>query len=56
MHDLILRGGRIIDPAEGRDEVADVAFIGDKVSAVGTITDPRLIRSATWPARSSCRG
>ena len=36
MHDLMLRGGRVIDPASGRDGVADVAFADGKVAAVGT--------------------
>ena len=35
MADLILRGGRIVDPANARDEVADIAFSGGKVAAVG---------------------
>ncbi len=35
MHDLILKGGRIIDPASGLDETGDIAFSGGKVSAVG---------------------
>jgi dihydroorotase len=35
MTDLILRGGRVIDPASGRDEIADVAFADGKVNAVG---------------------
>ena len=34
-HDLILRNGRIVDPASGRDEVADIAFAAGKVAAVG---------------------
>jgi dihydroorotase len=34
MADLILTGGRVIDPANGRDEVADVAFTDGKVAAV----------------------
>jgi dihydroorotase len=33
--DLILRGGRVIDPASGRDETADVAFADGRVKAVG---------------------
>src|SRR5215470_5609613 len=33
--DLVLRGGRVIDPASGRDEIADVAFAEGKVAAVG---------------------
>jgi dihydroorotase len=35
MADLILRGGRVVDPACGRDEVADIAFADGKVAAVG---------------------
>jgi dihydroorotase len=35
MPDLILRGGRVIDPANGRDETADVAFAEGRVKAVG---------------------
>ncbi|MBC7801265.1 MAG: amidohydrolase/deacetylase family metallohydrolase [Gemmatimonadaceae bacterium] len=34
-HDLILRGGRIVDPAAGRDEVADIAFAAGQVAAIG---------------------
>ncbi len=35
MHDVVLRGGRVIDPGTGRDEVTDVAFADGKVAAVG---------------------
>jgi dihydroorotase len=35
MADLILTGGRLIDPANGRDEIADIAFAGGQVSAIG---------------------
>jgi dihydroorotase len=34
-HDLVLTGGRVIDPASGHDGVADVAFAGGRVAAVG---------------------
>jgi len=34
-YDLILRQGRIVDPACGRDEVADIAFSNGQVAAVG---------------------
>ncbi len=34
-HDLILRGGRVIDPSQEFDGVADVAFADGKVSAFG---------------------
>jgi dihydroorotase len=35
MTDLVLKGGRIIDPANGRDEIADIAFADGKVAAIG---------------------
>src|SRR5947209_16558740 len=34
-YDLILRGGRVIDPSQNIDRVADVAFSGGKVAKVG---------------------
>lgn len=33
--DLVLRGGRVIDPASGLDGIADVAIRGDRIAAVG---------------------
>jgi dihydroorotase len=33
--DLILRGGRVIDPAQKLDRVTDIAFAGGKVAKVG---------------------
>jgi len=36
MADLIVKGGRIIDPANGRNEVADIRFADGKVAAVGS--------------------
>lgn len=35
MADLILTGGRIIDPANGCDEIADIAFKDGKVAEIG---------------------
>ncbi|HEX3885036.1 MAG TPA: amidohydrolase/deacetylase family metallohydrolase [Stellaceae bacterium] len=35
MGDLILKGGRVIDPANGRDEIADITFAGGKVAEIG---------------------
>ena len=35
MTQLIVTGGRIIDPASGRDEIADIAFADGKVAAIG---------------------
>ena len=38
--DLILRGGRVIDPSQNIDGVMDVAFAGGKVAAVGRDLKP----------------
>jgi cytosine/adenosine deaminase-related metal-dependent hydrolase len=38
--DTVLRGGRVIDPESGLDEVADVAVDGDRVAAVGPDLGP----------------
>jgi dihydroorotase len=35
MYDLVLKGGRVIDPAQGIDRVADVAFAAGRVAALG---------------------
>jgi dihydroorotase len=32
---LLIRGGRVIDPASGRDSVADVAIAGGRIAAIG---------------------
>jgi dihydroorotase len=34
-YDLILKGGRVVDPSQQLDQVADVAFAGGRVAAVG---------------------
>src|SRR6266567_3144233 len=34
-YDLILRGGRIIDPSQNLDRVADIAFASGKVAKIG---------------------
>jgi dihydroorotase len=34
-YDLVLKGGRVIDPSQGIDRVCDVAFTGGKVAAIG---------------------
>ncbi len=45
MHDLLLQGGRVIDPAQGIDAVLDVAFAGGLVSGIGSDLGPaRSIR------------
>jgi dihydroorotase len=32
--DILLRGGRVIDPATGRDGIADIAVAGSKIAAI----------------------
>ena len=39
MGSLVLKGGRVIDPATGRDEVVDVLIEGGKVTAIGASLD-----------------
>ncbi len=41
MFDLVLKGGRVVDPAAGRDGVMDVAFAGGKVAAIGSGLEAR---------------
>jgi N-acyl-D-aspartate/D-glutamate deacylase len=36
----VLRGGRVIDPESGRDEIADVAVAGGRVVAIGDALPP----------------
>src|SRR5262245_25101502 len=43
VYDLILRGGRVVDPAEGHDGLLDVGVAGGRIAAVG----PALPASAT---------
>ncbi|MBL8590619.1 MAG: amidohydrolase/deacetylase family metallohydrolase [Methylobacteriaceae bacterium] len=42
-YDLILRGGRVVDPSQKLDGVRDVAFAGGKVAAIGAalVAGPR---------------
>jgi dihydroorotase len=47
-YDLILKGGRVIDPSQNLDGIADVAFAGGKVAAVGT----NLVAGAGTEVRS----
>src|SRR6267143_3825217 len=49
MLDLILKGGRIIDPANGRYEIADIGFADGRVAALGP--DLPLQGSQTVDAR-----
>ena len=38
--DLLLRGGRILDPASGRDEIGDLLIVDGLVAAVGGMIAP----------------
>lgn len=44
IHDLVLRGGRVIDPSQGIDRIADVAFLDGRVSMVGDGLEGRQSR------------
>jgi dihydroorotase len=35
MNDLVLKGGRVVDPSQNIDKVTDIAFSGGKVAAIG---------------------
>ena len=35
MNDLVLKGGRVVDPSQAIDRVTDIAFAGGKVAAIG---------------------
>lgn len=40
MWDLLIRGGRVVDPAAARDEIADVAVRGGRIAAIRPELDP----------------
>ena len=43
--DLILKGGRVVDPSQNMDVVSDVAFAGGKVAAIGEgLTGAKTVR------------
>ncbi len=46
-YDLILNGGRVIDPSQGIDRVTGVAFAGGKVAAVGDGMTGAAVRDVT---------
>src|SRR5471032_514234 len=45
--DLVLRGGRVIDPSQGIDAVRDVAFIDGRVSKVGANLEATTIKDVS---------
>ena len=49
-YDLILKGGRVIDPSQNLDRVTDIAFSGGKVAKVGDgIQATETATFATYP-------
>ena len=40
MADLLVRGGRLVDPASGTDATCDVLIVGGRIEAVGAGLDP----------------
>ena len=47
-YDLLLKGGEFFDPGLGRRGQFDVAFVGDKVAAIGPGIDPSLAKQVEW--------
>jgi dihydroorotase len=47
MNDLVLKGGRVIDPAQNIDRVTDIAFAGGKVAAIGDNLSGKDTRDVT---------
>jgi dihydroorotase len=45
--DLVLHGGRVIDPSQGIDAVADVAFLGGRVARLGANLDAAVIKDVS---------
>src|SRR5919202_6336157 len=44
MFDLVVRGGRVLDPAQGLDATLDVGLLGPRVAAVGSDLPARGVR------------
>lgn len=47
MYDLVLTGGRVVDPSQDLDAVADIAFANRRVVAIGDRLPGRNVRSVT---------
>ncbi|GGS19432.1 D-glutamate deacylase [Streptomyces aureoverticillatus] len=59
MHDLVLRGGRVLDPETGLDALADVAVTGGTITAVAPASEgapaaPRATRDPAPPTPDTC--
>ncbi len=45
MNDLVLKGGRVVDPSQGLDKITDIAFANGRVSAIGSDLSGKDARS-----------
>lgn len=55
-YDLVIRGGRIVDPESGRDEIADVGVKAGTIAAVGTIPQSSAEDTLDATGRIVCPG
>ena len=56
-YDLIIKGGRVINPARKLDAIRDVAIANGRIAAVKANISPRMPpKQSTPPASSWCRG
>src|SRR5829696_7072528 len=46
-YDIVLRGGRLVDPVAGVDAVVDVGLTGSRVAMVGSQLDGTAVLDAT---------
>ncbi|MEM6355832.1 MAG: amidohydrolase/deacetylase family metallohydrolase [Pseudomonadota bacterium] len=46
-HDLVLKGARLLDPAEGLDRIADIAFAEGRIAAIGDELEGTTVRDCT---------
>ncbi len=51
--DLLLKGGRVTDPASGTDRIADVAFAAGRVAVVDAALTREIVDVAGGMSRQS---
>lgn len=56
MNDLLIRGARVIDPASGMDQVADIAIADGKIAAVGSLGSTRSREEIDAGGMIACPG
>ncbi|MDP9143148.1 MAG: amidohydrolase/deacetylase family metallohydrolase, partial [Actinomycetota bacterium] len=44
MYDVVLRGGRLLDPGRGVDSLFDLAIVGDQIARIASGIDPAQAR------------